>query len=66
MVLLMVLNSAGGHDVLDWRNGSVRVGEMFHFGGGNPLFDGGHGAFGVGKWWIQAKGHGLKRKCVAI
>jgi len=38
MVLLDVLISAGGHVVLERRNGSTWVQEMYHFGGGNPSF----------------------------
>jgi hypothetical protein len=39
MMLLKVLISAGGHGVLERRNDSVWVREMYHFGGGNPSFD---------------------------
>jgi hypothetical protein len=32
----------------------------------NLYLAGGNGAFWVRKWWIQEKGNGKKRKCVAI
>jgi hypothetical protein len=45
MMLLIVLIFAGGRGVLEKRKGTAFVGEMAHFGRGNPSFD-------WGKWWI--------------
>jgi hypothetical protein len=45
MMILIVLIFAGGRGVLEKRKGTAFVGEMAHFGRGNPSFD-------WGKWWI--------------
>jgi len=46
MRFLIVLISAGGQVVLERRNGSVWVREMYHFEGENPLL-------GWGEWCIR-------------